>query len=190
MSVHQGVATNQIPNFLNSGNHKLSWISCLLWHLCPFMTFGYLATSWTWERKGNLEIGSQRGDLVFQMIFAKFPGEWGQGLKSEFCVPGVWVWLGGGAWVGKKRIESCWLEKVKRHWEKMGRHWADRSELAIRFFPFKASSHLIFCYYTYPENMERIISALANLFPTRPAQRMQKWGENWFWNIITAHIFW
>ena len=93
------------------------WATSLL-HF--FMTFGYLATLWTSERKGNLEL--VKGFDISNEIFP-FPGTWGQGFNSEFCVSGVWIW-NAGVWVGK--MKSCWLAKVKKM-----RKWEDTEQTGV-----------------------------------------------------------
>lgn len=125
-------------------------------------------------------------DSVFQMSFARFPGVWGQALDFELCVLGVWlsweeedgVLLAGN---GHRTLRGS--EKALNRQE-----WVCKWESFC--FPFRASSLVNFYFYTHPENMERIICVLANLFPTGPDQRRQKQGDNWFLKVTPALIFW
>lgn len=153
------------------------------------MIFDYLATCWISERKRNLEVVSQRGDLIFQMIIAKFPRICGQTQVWVLCLRRV-VWLLGKEVVEGGELsweeETEWLETSKD----IERNWKDIEWTGVfankDFFssPFKARFLLNF-YWKFGKNNQCFGKSVNSR--TRP--KNVEVGRALIFQSYSCHIF-
>lgn len=181
-----GVATHWILTVTSSGNDNAT---CLL----PFLTVLSLHDFWLLRYVMNIWKEKKPGDSLregtwfFKWALANFLECEGKdpGLRSmsqEYGCGWRGQWLG---WEEEDGILSVGKgQKMLREIEKA----LNRDErLQIRkFLFFFESSFLLIFFYTYPENMERILSYFfpPNLFSIGPDQRIERWLDSWFENYF------